>query len=439
MKRLIIALLLVTIVAMGAMAQKTTLNVLYYVDATQAGYDVDQGIWAKFQADNPDIDLQKEELVNNPYHEKFQTYVAAGTLPDVWYCWPSGRSEIVYDKHLAKDLAKLLGADYMKKFAPTATNPKALGDSVIPVSQYQAIIPQAFTLTTAVYVNSKLLKDNGFALPKTYADLKKMVPKLKAKGLSVMMLPDKDGWPAQSCLFSTIAGRMVGDAWMDSVKVGKAKFTDKGFVDALKFYQMLFTDGIISAEDMSVGYSEGSGLFASGKAAMYVDGDWRCGDYMTNKASGTALISPDDQESSFEVINFPAIPGEKNPGIVSGIAGVGYAINNALPSGSAKEKAAVRLVKYLYSPEVQKIRFEAGSFVPTLKGVTGNVEPIMRKMAAYKTAVAKTSYVLDGILDPSIYNVLNAGLQSMGSGTGDPADIAEGMQTAMDAWLAAKK
>ncbi len=439
MKKLIIALLMVAFVALGAMAQKTTLNVLYYVDATVAGYDVDQAIWAKFQADNPDIDLQKEELFSEPYHQKFQAYVAAGTLPDVWYSWPSGRSEIVYDKHLAKDLSKLLGKDFLKNFAPTATNPKALGDSVLPASQYQAIIPQSFTLTTAVYVNVKLLKDNGFAVPKTYADLKKMVPKLKAKGIAVMMLPDKDGWPAQSCLFSTISGRMVGDAFIDQVKTGKAKFTDKAFVGALAAYQNLFKDGIIAREDMNVGYSEGTGLFAAGKAAMYIDGDWRTGGYITDKSSNTALISPADQESSFDIINFPAIPGEKNAGIVSGIAGVGYAVNDALPAGSAKEKAAVKLLKYLYSPEVQKIRYESGAYIPTLKGVTGTVEPIIKKMAAYKNAVGKTSYVLDGALDPSVFNVLNAGLQGIGLGNTEPAKVAADMQAAMDAWLAAKK
>jgi raffinose/stachyose/melibiose transport system substrate-binding protein len=439
MKKLIIAMLMVTVVALGVMAQKTTLNVLYYIDATQAGYDVDQAIWAKFQADNPDIDLQKEELFSEPYHQKFQAYVAAGTLPDLWYSWPSGRSEIVYDKHLAKDLSVLLGKDYLKNFAPTATNPKALGDSTVPASQYQAIIPQSFTLTTAVYINTKLLKDNGFAVPKTYADLKKMVPKLKAKGIAVMMLPDKDGWPAQSCLFSTISGRMVGDAFIDQVKTGKAKFTDKAFVNALAFYRGLFKDGIIAAEDMNVGYSEGTGLFAAGKAAMYIDGDWRTGGYVTDKSSGIALITPADQESSFDIINFPAIPGEKNAGVVSGIAGVGYAINNALPSGSAKEKAAVRLLKYLYSPEVQKNRYETGAYIPTLKGVTGTVEPLIKKMANYKNAVAKTTYVLDGVLDPSVFNVLNAGLQGMGLGNVEPAKVAADMQAAMDAWIAAKK
>lgn len=439
MKRLIIATLMVAVVALGAMAQKTTLNVLYYIDATQAGYDVDQGIWAKFQADNPDIDLQKEELFSEPFHQKMQAYIAAGTLPDVFYMWPSGRSQQIYEKHLAKDLSKLLGPDFLKNFAPTATNPKALGDSINPASQYQAIIPQSFTLTTAVYVNVKLLKDNGFAVPKTYADLKKMVPKLKAKGISVMMLPDKDLWPAQSCLFSTISGRLLGDQFIDNVKAKKAKFTDKAFVNALAFYKGLFKDGIIAAEDMNVGYSEGAGLFASGKAAMYIDGDWRVGAYITDKASGTALVSPADQESAFDVINFPAIPGEKNPGVVSGIAGVGYGINDALPAGSAKEKAAVRLLKYLYSKDVQKLRLETGAYIPTLKGVTGTVEPYITKMAAYKNAVTKTSYVLDGVLDPSVFNVLNNGLQGMGLGTAEPAKIAADMQAAMDAFLAAKK
>jgi raffinose/stachyose/melibiose transport system substrate-binding protein len=439
MKKLIIGTLMVAVVALGAMAQKTTLNVLYYIDATQAGYDVDQGIWAKFQADNPDIDLQKEELFSEPFHQKMQAYIAGGTLPDVFYMWPSGRSEAIYDKHLAKDLSVLLGKDYLKNFAATATNPKALGDSVIPASQYQAIIPQSFTLTTAVYVNTKLLKDNGFAVPKTYAELKKMVPKLKAKGIAVMTLPDKDLWPSQSCLFSTIAGRFVGDAWIDQVKTGKAKFTDKPFVAALQAYSNLFKDGIIAAEDMNVGYSEGPALFAAGKAAMYVDGDWRTGAYITDKTSGTALISPADQESAFDIVNFPSFPGEKNAGIVSGIAGVGYGINNALPSGSAKEKAAVKLMKYLYSPEVQKLRFEQGAFIPTLKGVTGKVEPMITKMAAYKNGVAKTSYVLDGVLDPSVCTPLNNGLQALGLGTTEPAKIAADMQAAMDAFLAAKK
>jgi ABC-type sugar transport system, periplasmic component len=439
MKRLIAAALIVAAAALSLSAEKVPLKFLYFVDATQPGYDVDQAIWAKFRADNPDIDLQMEELYNEPYHQKFQAYVAAGTLPDVWYCWPSGRMEIVFDKHLAKDLAKLLPKSFFNDFSPLATDPTAFGDSTNPATQYQATIPQAFTVTTTCFVNAKLLKDNGFAVPKTYAELKRMVPRLKAKGVSVLSLPDKDKWPAQSCLFSTICGRMAGDAFIDKVKAGKAKFTDKDFMSALTFWKQLFDDGLLAKEDMNIDYNEGKPNFASGKAAIYVDGDWGMAGFITDKASGNALISPTDQEADFAVVNFPAMPGEKFPGVASGMPGVGYAISASIPSGSAKEQAAIKLFKYIYSPEVQKKRLETGAYVPTLKGIKADVEPMIRKVSDYKNTLAKCTYVLDGVLDPSIYNVLNDGLQAIGLGTRTPEQVAADMQKAADAWLAAKK
>lgn len=414
--------------------QPTTLKVLYYIDATQAGYDVDQAIWAKFQKDNPDIKLEKEELFNEPFHQKMQAYIAAGTLPDVFYMWPSGRSQVIHEKHLAKDLTQLLGKDFLANFSAAATDPSNQGGG------YLAELPQSFTYTTTVYVNKKLLADNGFKVPTTYDELKAMVPKLKAKGIETLFLPDKDKWPAQSCLFSTVAGRMAGNSFIDDVKAGKAKFTDKPFLDALTFVQTMSKDGVIAKNDATIGYGEGPGLFAAGKAAMMVDGDWRVGAYITDKASGKALIPPAAQSSDFELVNFPAIPGEANPGAVSAIAGTGFGVSASLPAGSDKEKAAVRLMKYLYSNEVQTIRYEQGSYIPTLKGVTSTkVEPLTTKLQAYYATIPSTSYVLDGVLDPSVYNVLNDGLQALLSGTGDPAKIAADMQTAMDAWRATQK
>ncbi|MEN6364504.1 MAG: extracellular solute-binding protein [Rectinema sp.] len=434
MKKMVIAMLMIAMVAFCAAAQgKTTLNVLYYIDATQAGYDVDLGIWAKFSKDNPDITVVKEELFNEPFHQKMQAYIASGNLPDVFYMWPSGRSMMIHENKLAKDLNVLLGKEYLSNFVPSAIDPKNQGGN------YIAEIPQSFTYTTTVYVNKKLLADNGFDLPKTYADLKKMVPKLKAKGIQVMSLPNKDLWPMQSCLFSTVSGRLVGDKFIDDVKAGKAKFTDQAFVDALEFVETMYKDGVLAREGNQIGYGEGPGLFASGKSAIFVDGDWRVGAFITDKASGVALITPKAQESDFVITNFPAIPGEKNPGLVSAIAGVGYGVSATIPAGSAKEAAAVRLMKYLYSPEVQKLRLEQGAYIPTLKGVKSDkVEPLTTKLAAYYSTIPKTGYVLDGVLDPSVYNVLNNGLQALGLGTTTPLAVASDMQKAMDAWRTVK-
>lgn len=133
------------------------------------------------------------------------------------------------------------------------------------IVKYLAMLPQAFTYTSVMFVNKKLLTDNGFDLPKTYDDLKRMVWKLKAKGINVIMLPNKDGWPMQSCLFSTVLGRMAGDDFVDAILAGKAKFTDKPFVDSLKVIDNLYKDGIMAREDNQVGYGEGPGLFVSGR------------------------------------------------------------------------------------------------------------------------------------------------------------------------------
>jgi len=434
MKKALLSLAMVAVIAAGVSAQETvTLNVLNYQQADQAGYNEDVKIWEDFQKANPDIKLNMEVLFNDPYHQKLETYAAAGTLPDVFYVWPGARSAVIHEKKLAKDLSKLLGPDYLKDFSSAATNPNN------QLGKYMAMLPQAYTYTSVMYVNKKLLADNGFKLPKTYADLKRMVPKLKSKGIAVAMLPDKDGWPMQSCLFSTVAGRMVGDQGLDAIVAGKAKFTDKNFVSALDVIANLYKDGIISRSDNQVGYGEAPGLFASGKAAIYIDGDWRAGAYITDKASGKALIDPKAQDSDYVLLPFVSIPGEKNPGVVSAVAGCGWAVSGSLPAGSAKEKAAVRLMKYLYSPEVQAIRFSTGAFVPTRKGVKANVEPLVAKVPVFYADNAKTCYVFDGAFDPAVYNVLNNGLIAIGLGTSTPAQVAADMQKAFDTWKASKK
>lgn len=434
MKKALLSLAMVAVIAAGVSAQETvTLNVLNYQQADQAGYKEDVKIWEDFQKANPDIKLNIEVLFNDPYHQKLETYAAAGTLPDVFYVWPGARSAVIHEKKLAKDLSKLLGPDYLKDFSSAATNPNN------QLGKYMAMLPQAYTYTSVMYVNKKLLADNGFKLPKTYADLKRMVPKLKAKGIAVAMLPNKDGWPMQSCLFSTVAGRMVGDQGLDAIVAGKAKFTDKNFISALDVIANLYKDGILSRSDNQVGYGEAPGLFASGKAAIYIDGDWRAGAYITDKASGKALIDPKAQDSDFVLLPFVSIPGEKNPGVVSAVAGCGWSVSGSIPSGSAKEKAAVRVMKYLYSPEVQAIRFSTGAYVPTRKGVKANVEPLVAKVPVFYADNAKTCYVFDGSFDPAVYNVLNNGLIAIGLGTSTPAQVAADMQKAFDTWKASKK
>jgi raffinose/stachyose/melibiose transport system substrate-binding protein len=434
-KYLLLALVLLAFTAVGAGAQ-TTLNFLWYQDATSAGYSTDVAIWQKFKADNPDINLNQEILFSNGYHDKLTAYIAAGQMPDVFYLWPSLKdsSALVQGKKLAKDLKVLLGADFVNNFSAAAIDPSQ------QVSRMLLELPQAFTFTSVMYTNKKLLSDLGIPLPKTYADLKAMVVKLKVKNIQTVLLPDGDGWPGESCLFSTVVDRLLGTTYQDQLMTGKAKFTDPAFVNALKFWQTMYTDGVMSWTNIQQPYGDGPGLFAGGKAAFFVDGDWRQGAFLTDKSTGKALIPPTNQSSDFGFMAFPAIPGEKFPAVVPGIAGTGLAVSSSVASGSDVEKAAVRLLKYYYSPEVQLQNLETGAYIPSRKGITSDkVEPFINMMSQFYGTIKTSSYVFDGVFAPEVVNVLNPGLQAIGLGAQTPAQVAAAMQKAQDALLAAKK
>ncbi len=437
MKRfLIVALGLLVLVAMSASAQKTTLNFLYYADATQAGYAEDMEFFEKFKTANPDIDLQMEILFSQAYHEKLGAYIAAGQVPDVMYMWPTSRdsSLLLHDKKLVKDLRTVLSKEFLANFVAPALDVKQQSSNQL------SELPQSFTYTTTMYTNKKLLEDNKIAIPTTYAQMKAMVGKLRIKGVQTLLLPNGDQWPAQSCMFSTISGRLLGDAWTDQVKQGKVKFTDAAYVNALTFFRNMYTDGVMNWQNVQMGYGDGPGIFASGKAAFFVDGDWRVGAYLTDKTTGKALIDPAAQATDFALLNFPAIPGEKFPGTVSAIAGVGLGISSAIPKGSDKEKAAVKLLEWYYGPEMQQMKLETGAFIPTRKGVTSEkLEPLTIMLPKYYGTIKSTCYVIDGVLDPSVFNVLNAGLQALGLGAKTPAAVAAEMQKPMNEWIAKQK
>ncbi|WP_320130411.1 extracellular solute-binding protein [uncultured Sphaerochaeta sp.] len=410
------------------------LNVLDYSDATAPGYEEFQNVWNNFTVENPNISLKKEDLTNEAFHQKMAAYVAAGTIPDVMYMYPSGRSAILHKEHLVKDLKPLLGEEFLSEFLPTATNPE--GQS----AQYLAELPQSICYSSVMYTNTKLLQQYGLSVPKTYADLKAMVPKLKAKGIQTVLMANKDDWVMQSCLFSTIAGRFVGKEWFDKVSAGTVKFTDPEFVAALQFVDQMYTDGVLSRDTIQLSYGEVPGLFAAGKAAFLIDGDWRQNAFITDKASGLALISPEDQQNNFSMMAFPSIPGEKFPGVISSTLGCGYGISASIPAGSAKEAAAVKLIKYLYSKDVQQKYLEAGRYITSRMDVKSDkLEPFTTKMMQYYSSVNDTCYVLDSALDPSVYTVLNKVLQEIGLGSKTPEQAASEVQAAMDTYLASQK
>jgi len=409
------------------------LRVLNYFDMTVANAsDEITSVWEAFEKANPDIKIIREDLFNEPFHQKTESYAAAGQLPDVLYVWPSGRSTTLHTQKLLKDLGPLVKRDGIaSQYTPVAMDPTQQGGG------YLAMLPNGMTATNAFFVNLEVLRDCGLQPAKTYSELKAQVPVLKAKGYDTIAMANEDTWVMQSCLFSLIAGRFCGEGWEQKILNGQAKFTDPDFVAALDFIKTLYDDGVISKSTLTTGYGDVIGQFATNKAGYYIDGDWRVGAFITDQSTGQALISPARQRN-IQITVFPEIEKAKINRSNSVILGVGWAMSAAIPSGSPKEEAAWKLVKWLAGKEVLTWRVKTGG-VPTpsrtdIDFASLNLEPMQVAIANLGKEYDKATVVIDGAFAGPVYEPINDGLQAIGMGRQTPQQVAAIAQAAFDAW-----
>jgi raffinose/stachyose/melibiose transport system substrate-binding protein len=417
---------------------RTKLSVLYYLDATEANSVVDaKWYFDEFAKANPDVVIQREDLFNEPFHDKTKAYAASGNLPDVLYVWPSGRSGYLHDERLLKDLSPLIKRDNLERlYLPLTMDPSQ------QQAGYLAMIPQGITATHAFFINMEVLDDCGLQPARTYAELKAQVPVLKAKGYETVLMPNKDTWVMQSCLFSAIAGRFCGEGWDQRILSGQAKFTDPDFVAALDFIRQLYADGVIPQSALGTDYGDGPGLFATNKGAYYIDGDWRVGNFLTDADTGQALISP-ARQNNIRISVFPDIEGAKINKSSSVILGTGWAMSAAIPEGSAKEDAAWRLVKWLSGKEASTLRTEHGG-TPTpsrtdLDYKTMSLEPMQIAIGKLGDEFTAATIVIDGVFQGDVYEPINDGLVELGIGAKTAQQVASEVQRAFDAGRSAGK
>ena len=435
----LVALLATSMVLVGGCKKKPSadegkvkLTVLNYLDMTSANSADEQvAVWDAFSKANPDIIIEREDLFNEPFHQKTEAYAAAGKLPDVVYAWPSGRSTTLHTKKLLKDLKPLLEKDgIVKSYNPLALVPQGGG--------FLGELPNGLTQTHVLFVNKAVLDACGLKPAKTYEELKAQVPVLKAKGYETILMANAETWVMQSCLFSDIAGRFGGKDWDKAILDGNANFTDAGFVNALKFIQTLYKDGVLSQNTLATNYGDVIGQFATKKGAYYIDGDWRVGAFITDTSTGQALISPAVQSKDIMLTVFPDISEAKINNSTSVIVGTGWGMSSAIPAGSAKEVAAWKLIKWLEGKEIQTWRVATGaSATPSRSDIDTaslKLEPMQQMMGSFGTQYTASTVVIDGVFAGPVYEPLNAGLQEIGLGSKTPEQVAAAVQKAFEEW-----
>lgn len=243
----------------------------------------------------------------------------------------------------------------------------------------------------------------------------------------------------QSCMFSMIAGRFCGEGWEKKILSGRAKFTDPDFTAALDFIARLYADGVLAPSSLGIDYGEGPGLFSTNKGAYYIDGDWRVGDFLTNRETGEALFTPARQRN-IKVTVFPDIAGAKINKSNSTVLGTGWAMNASIPAGSPREDAAWRLVKWLSGKDViTRMLKDGGLSTPSRTDIdfgSLDLEPLQVTIGNLGKEYNAATVVIDDVFHADVYNPINDGLVELGLRTKTGAQVAADTQKAFDAWKA---
>ena len=181
-------------------------------------------IVAKFQAANPDIDVQMNTTEHEAFKTAIRTILAADKGPDVATWFAGNRMAGFVADGLFADVSDVWASEgwgnSMSSTMPSVTfNGKQYA---VPYSYYQ----------WGVYYRKDIYDANGISIPKTYDEFLDNCKKLKANGIASVAIGTKYLWTAAGW-FDYINLRTNGLDYHIDLMLGKTKYTDEGVVNTL--------------------------------------------------------------------------------------------------------------------------------------------------------------------------------------------------------------
>lgn len=178
-----------------------------------------------------------------------------------------------------------------------------------------------------MWVNSDLFAKCGLEIPKTYDDIVKAIPVLRAQNIIPI-----------ACAFSDEPHYIIETFILSAGgRDGHANPFDSSWPQALNLIKNLYDLQAFTDDALTIKQSTCAELFADKKAAMFISGSWSRGNIR-------------DYENT-RVIPLPIVPGGKaNPTDIVGGAGTGWYLTGEL--NDKKDGAGMKFIKYMTRPEV---------------------------------------------------------------------------------------
>ncbi|MGW6266326.1 extracellular solute-binding protein [Cellulosimicrobium funkei] len=288
-----------------------------------------------FTEENPDANVEVTTIPWADVMTKFQTAVAAGTVPDAIMIGSSFMPTMVATGGLAPVPEGLVDNDDFVEGAAAST----VADGV-------AYGVPWYVETRVLYYRSDLAKAAGVEAPTSWEELTAFAEAMKANGSTYgLQLPMGDAEDSTQVIlpfYSQAGGSVLNEAG-DGFDLD-----NQAMVDALDYYASFFTEGLSPLS----GYGDSqNSAFVDGSDPAFISGPW-----MVNVLAD--LQGEDWVEQNVATVPVPAGSSNNDSYIGGAHLGVFAEAKNA--------DGAWKLIRWLSEPETQQAWFDATSDLPAL-------------------------------------------------------------------------
>ncbi|MCX7342318.1 MAG: extracellular solute-binding protein [Hyphomicrobiales bacterium] len=366
-----------------------------------------------FEAKNPGVKIEMSFLENEAFKARLPTMLQSRDKPHIIYSWAGGVLKAQVEAGVLEEITPQV-REHMAGLAPGAVGAFTLNGRIWGV-------PHAVSQVGFMYNKELMTKAgvDGDAI-KTWDAFLDAVRKLKAAGITPIMVGGGDKWPLHF-YWTHLAVRLGGKPAFEAALRGEnGGFEGPVFQRAGDMMKELvdlqpFQNGFLGTRN-----PQAVGAFGDGRAAMILA---ISSFYATQRAlSANKEGIPDDKLGWF---NFPAVPGGQ--GLPTDTLG---GVNGWLVTKGAPPQAA-EFLKHFVSAEVQT-RLAAGGFlIPVAKGAdTGLRAAFLQNIARNIGASTYHQNFYDQDLGPSVGRVVNDATSELAGGTMNPRQVAKAIQDA---------
>jgi raffinose/stachyose/melibiose transport system substrate-binding protein len=369
----------------------------------------------EFEASHPGVTVQVNAMQHEDMLTKLDAAFQSGDAPDVYM--ERGGGELA--DHVAANLTKDISE-------PAKDVINTIGGSVAgwQVDGKTYALPFSVGVVGFWYNKSLFEKAGITAPPATMDELVSAVDKLKAAGIAPVSVGAGDKWPAAHYWYYTALRECPKQVLQDAVK--SLDFSDQCFIKAGEDVQKViaatpFNKGFLSTPAQT-GPTSASGLLATGKVAMEMQGHWEPGVMQGLTADKKGL---GENTGWFP---FPTVPGGQGDQSAALGGGDAWAVSKDAPA------AAVDFVKYLLSDKVQQGFAERDMGLPTNPVAGDSVkDPALGGLLKVRDEAPYVQLYFDTAFGQSVGGAMNDEIALMFAGKASPQDIVKKTQQAADA------